>query len=455
MKSRSSKFLFFLIGLGALTQIRIGGSIGISELVFFVVAPFIFINDISVLRRDGFMPVISLAIMAMVGCFVSCIVNGSPFPNAIRGLAECYSIFAAIVVYHRLLRNNIDCYKWVLLGFASSEIVNIFAFHKGTDVFFAGGVGADEKIIRERIMAGPLFWMQKIGAFLTLPVTGWYLSTPFCYCVIAPLIMSAFTLATTSSGRSAFLISLLGVVIIFIGGKKLSKMRLIQKHILASIFGLMIFAFAVKSGYKFLAENGYLNEKARQKYEDQTKGGTGLISMIVGGRSVVFASLYACLERPIWGYGPWAVDSDGLYAEFLYKYGNEEEYKEYEANYAYSMQIGKPSLIPGHSHIFGFWVSYGILALPFWVYVYFLIFRHLRKNMAVIPQLYGYFALAIAGNLWHILFSPYGSRMGVPLMIVLMLFADAVRKGQVLLPTEMQMEIMKMQRNERPLWRNS
>lgn len=447
MNSRSPKLLFFLIGLGAVTQIRIIGSIGITEMVFFVVAPFVFMQDVVSLRKDGFMPVIFWAIMAMVGCLISCFVNGSPFPSAIRGFAECYSLFAAIVVYHRLFRNNIDYYKWILLGFSCSEVVNIFTFHKGTDVYLAGGLEAGEKEIRARIISGPLFWLKKLSGFLTWPVSGWYLSTPLWYCVSAPLALSIFTLLTTSSGRSAFLISLLGVVIIFIGGKKMSKMRYIQNHILLFIFGLIIFVFVAKSGYKFLAENDYLNEEARQKYEAQTKGGTGLVSMIVGGRGVVFASLYACLQRPIWGYGPWAIDKDGMYAEFLRKYGDADDYREYEENLAYRMQIGKPPLIPGHSHIFGFWISYGILALPFWLYVYFLIFRHLRRNLTVIPHLYGYFALSIAHSLWHILFSPYGGRMSLPIFIVLMLFAEAVRKGRVQLPPEMQREIMMMQRN--------
>ena len=447
MKSRSPKLLFFLIGLGAVTQIRIIGSIGITELIFFIVAPFVFIQDTAVLRRDGFMPVISLAIMAIAGCLVSCIANGSPFPNAIRGFAECYSLFATIVVYHRLFRDNLNCYKWTALGFACSDIVNIFAFHKGTDLYFAGGANVDESIIRERMINGPLFWLKKLGGILTLPVRGWYLSTPLWYSVAAPLIMSVFTVATTSSGRSAFLIDCLGVIIIFVGGKKIHKMKSIQKHIIMFVLGLVLFAFAAKGGYTFLAENGYLNEEARQKYVAQTKGGKGLISMVVGGRGVVFASLYACLQRPVWGYGPWAIDYDGVYADFLRKYGNAEDYEEYEANYAYRMQMGKPALIPGHSHIFGFWVSYGILALPFWLYAYFLIFRHLRRNMAVIPQLYGVFALGIAGSLWHILFSPFGGRMTVSLLIVLMLFADAIRKGRVQLPPEMQWEIMMMQRN--------
>ena len=447
MKRHSSKLLFFLVGLGAVTQVRIIGSIGIVEAIFFIIAPFVFIKDVNVLRRDGFMPVITLAIMALVGCFIACIVNGSPFPNAIRGLAECYSLFATIVVYHRLFRDNLDCYRWIALGFACSEIVNIFAFHKGTDIYLGGGIETDEKLIRQNIISGPLFWLHKLGAILTLPVRGWYLSTPYWYSIVAPIILSVFTMATTSSGRSAFLISLLGVVIIFIGGKRLDRMQSIQQHVVAFILVLCVLLVSAKAGYKYLAENGYLNEQALQKYESQTRGGSGMISMIVGGRGVVFASLYACLQRPIWGYGPWAVDHEGLYADFLRKYGDAQDYKEYEENYAYRLQIGRIPLIPGHSHIFGFWVSYGILALPFWAYVYFLIFRHLRKNMVAIPQLYGYFALSIASCSWHIMFSPYTGRMSVSLFIVLMLMADAIRKGRIMLPAKMQWEIAMMQRN--------
>ena len=70
MKGSSSVWMF-LIGLGSMTQFHFVGSLGVSELPIFLIAPIIFVMDFRLLRGDGFMPFIWLTILCCIGCCIS------------------------------------------------------------------------------------------------------------------------------------------------------------------------------------------------------------------------------------------------------------------------------------------------------------------------------------------------------------------------------------------------
>ena len=103
-------------------------------------------------------------------------------------------------------------------------------------------------------------------------------------------------------------------------------------------------------------------------------------------------------------------------------------------------------MIACHSHITSFWVWYGFPGLIFWLYVIYVMFRFLRHDVAAVPQWYYWLAASVPGNMWHIFFSPFNSRIGFPLMIIGMLLARAVRFGKFKLPIEMIREIEESER---------
>lgn len=444
-RTSQSSFCLFLIGLFSATQIHIVGSIGISELICFFVAPIIFVRNYRLLRNDGFLPIVNLSFLGVLGCIVSSWLNASPIPAFLRGFAATYSIFVFIVVHHSLLRNNLGGLKWLLLGMCLSNVVNVFVFQQAVEVYRVGmDASSHDKVAQ--VTGGVLFWLNRLGPLLTLPTRGWYLQTPLAYSVLACVAMPIFTVATTDTGRSAMAAALFSIVMIAIGRKSLVSMKRIQKHILLFGVFVLIFAFIIKEGYRFLAENGYLNERATQKYEGQIKGnsrGKGFVGILMGGRVDFFAGLYIVGKRPVWGYGPWALDVDGLYGEFVSRYGDREDVEKYWQSYRANAARGLYGLMPAHSHIVGAWIQYGILGAIFWGYVLYLMYRLIRYDLSEIPQWYGYFALSVFSSFWAILFSPYGNRVGMPLFLVTMLLADAVRRGRVPLPSSMQHEIMK------------
>lgn len=440
---RNTSALLFLIGTFSMTQVRLIGSIGISEIFVFMAAPFVFARDYRLLKRDGFMPMVNLAILTVCGCFIASYYNHTAVPLFLRGFAATYSIFAFMVVFHRLLRDNLDGMKWFLLGICLSNVINIFAFQQAVEISKVGAE-ANSAEMTAAVTSGVLFWLIHIGPFITLPARGWYFQTPLLYSVVAVMIIPAYTMATTSSGRAAVAIAIGSLFLLLAAHKSVRAMRSMQRHIVfVGCLGVAVCIF-IKEGYKYLAENGYLNEEATRKYEGQMANKKGVMGMLIGGRAEFFGGIYAAIKKPILGYGPWAIDRDGIYREFVSEYGNWEDAEKYNRSFYDHFARGLYSLVPAHSHIVGFWVQYGIFGLILWLYVFYLIYKLLKWNLSAIPQWYGYFALTVCSCLWNILFSPYGQRAEVPFFIAAMLFADAVRKRRISLSPQMIYELQRL-----------
>ena len=433
MAKKKSNFFLFLIGTFSMTQFYLIGSIGISELFMFIAAPFVYAKTHNVLRKDGFGVFLLLVVLTLISCVASCIDNGTTWFDGIRGFASIYSLFAGTVVLHNLLRNNLGGLKYLLVGFAVTVVINTFVFQRGVESIMYADYGKGLEAT-EGIMSSPIYWIGRLKPWLMLPIQGNYFKTPILYSAFMPLLFALFALFTTASGRSAALASIGGCVLVLIGRKKLSNMRIISKYfIFIFVIGFCVLVL-FKSFYHHAASSGMLGEKARVKIEAQTHGDNSLKATIVGGRVEFFIGLYAAFRKPWLGYGPWAVDNYGICEGFLREYGNPDAVAEYDA-YVVSMaragQSPKRRWIPAHSHIVGFWVYYGILGLALWLYVLFRIMKLFKDDIAAIPAWYGYFAIGAPAVLWDIFFSPFGSRVHSAAFITATLLATAVRKGHV------------------------
>ena len=156
-----------------------------------------------------------------------------------------------------------------------------------------------------------------------------------------------------------------------------------------------------------------------------------------------FCGLLACVDKPIVGFGPWAIDRDGYTSEFLRRYGTYEDYENILRIEADARERSQQSLIPCHAYITEFWLWYGIAGLLFWLYVLFIFARFLRQDCWVVPQWYMWLAAGIPGYCWGIFFSPLGERAVSMMFIVACLMARAVRLGMQPLPNYMKEEIFK------------
>ena len=421
MNTKSRSLLLFLIGLFSQTQIRIVGSIGISEFFIFLMAPMVLIGSYGILKREKITPILNLLFLAMVGCAISCLANKTPILAVLRGFAAPYGFFASIVVFYVILRRSPLSFKWYLLGVSISFVVCTFYFQQAVETTMADSAGYGDSA--EKIMEGPIYWIGRLGGFVMWPIQGMYLQCPLLYSVIASFIFGAWSMLTSASGRSAALLAVASSVFILIGQKSRHSMANIQRYFFPLILGGVFFVFLFKTVYTKAAGSGVLGESAQTKLESQTRGKTDMLSILMGGRIQVFIGGYACFKRPFLGYGPWAIDDEDITDEFMRKYGNAEDYEQMLKTRGDYARLGfvRHHLLPAHSAIIGWWLWYGILGLPVWFYVLYLMYDTVRHRISSVPAFFGLFATMLPSNIWGLFFSPFGSRMAWAFFVTMLL----------------------------------
>lgn len=431
---------WLMLGLGS--QLQVLYSLSISEILVLLVAPFLVFHEIPHIKRNGVMPFLGVSILLFCGCIVSLIANQALYYQVIRGLSVTGIVVCAVIVGHYMLRNDPVGLKWYFIGVMLSGFICIFVFQRTAEVTMVGGRDVD------LIMSGPLFWIQRLSSLLTTPILAFYLSMPIAYSVLVPVFMTFFSMWYSASGRAVALSFIGSAVIVLIGRKRRRSMGVLGRHFVLIFCCAVVGVFIAKFTYQWAALNDHLGEQARAKYEHQTASGSGIVQLLVGGRADAFVGLLAIARSPIFGKGYWALDTEGYYEEFLAKYGNQEDYERYVKDRLYFAKRGlnPKKLIACHSHITSFWLWYGFPGLLFWLYVIYVIFRFLRNDVSVIPQWFYWLAAGVPGLMWHIFFSPFNNRIGLPLMVIGMLLARAVRLGNYQLPYVMIAQAEKVER---------
>lgn len=439
MKRKIFPWGWFLFGLGSQLQLW-GTSLCFTELFAIGMTPMLLSSEWPYLRRNGLTTLFWLCAAVFAGCCISCCANHTAFSGAIRGLSATGILVCAVVVSHWMLRKNMNGFKWFIVGSAISFILSTFIFRQSVEINqLAGGVADDSAT--QAIMSGPIYWIGRLNGVLTAPAKGWYLQCPILYSVGAPLFLAGFAMMTSVSGRSAAINALASAVLVFIGGKKQRTIKRVGRYFWLFLLLGIIGAFVAKNAYSYAATHNWLGEDARKKYESQTKGNKSMLALLMGGRIESFCGLFACLDKPIVGFGPWAMDYGGYVANFFAKYGTPEDA---DAYFDWQRRNpGRVKLIPAHSHLVSFWLWYGVFGLFFWFYVIFVFLRFLRQDCWAVPQWYMWLAAGIPEYFWGIFFSPFGNRVGSVMFIVACLMARAVRRGRQQLPFEMIKQIEK------------
>ena len=415
MSSRRFTLLLFIIGLFSATQVRIIGSVGISELVMFVLAPFMYIANAALFKRGGTRTFIVLVLMSLLGCVISSAYNDISFDNFLRGFATPYGWLAGFLVFYPLIRKEPQSFSWYLLGVAFSLILNTFMFHNSYEMVESESRGGGAAAIME----GAIYWTGRIDNFIKWPIEGAYMKIPIVYSICAPLAFAIYALISTASGRSQALIAFAGAVLIAFVRKDVSKMHAIRRHAISIAVLAIVFALIFKVAYSYLASGGQLGEAAKAKYESQTRGGSSAFEILREGRGEMFRGLYYCVHRPIMGYGPWAIDKDRLYLDYLAKYGVGEDYL--EVMNALCSNSNRHIIVGAHSAMLQFWLAYGILGMPVWLYLFYLIYDYFTKRIGSVPEFFGYFALVLPSILWAIFFSPFGNRLEWSFLMAMLL----------------------------------
>lgn len=415
--------LLFLVGLFSATQIRIGGKLGISELAMVLFAPFLFLKNISLLKRDKVLYFFILTVLWIGGAVVSDIVNQTYLNFALRGIAVPITVFANTLCIYLLLRKDHENLKWLLLGMAISGVVSIFVFQRGSSGDIAAEYGFEAGM--EGVISYKLFWINQSIAWLALPIKGWFKRTPKVYIVIVLAFLCSFALLT--GARSLFLTLLCSLVLLIPAGKTRATLLYFKKHSLAVIMSLLVAGMVANFAYKQAVTSGYLKEGEEKKFERQTEFGSNIIKMLMAGRSEFFVALSAAVDDPIIGKGSVAIDDKGYVVDFLYKYGNQTDY----INMIKRRAAEGVAIIPSHSHVVCYWMWHGIFALIFWASVFVLAIKTLFSRLHICPSHYGYLAMSLPIFFWDYFFSPFDHRViEATLLAVLLLISKFTRDDQ-------------------------
>lgn len=437
-----SSILLFLLGLGCMTKVYFLGTIAISELIIFFVAPVLFFKNYSRMRYEGFLSYIYMLSALILGLLISAAWNDSPYTFTLKQFAIFYGFFAYYVVFYCLLRGNFKGIGWFFFGAFISGIITIWVLNPSAAVS-STGFAYISNAEAEDVIHGPLFWIGKVRGLCELPIFAAYLKTPIVYSVFAPVLFVVFAMFSSISGRAQSMCVLLGGAMILVARKSRVRMKRIGRHlILMAVIGVVVL-LAYKAAYAYTASRGYLGEDARIKYEHQTDRGKGVFAMLVAGRTEFFIALTAIIDHPLIGFGPRAEDTHGYTERFLLDYGTEADIRGY---YYYAYQYASQGLrasIPSHSHIMGAWLACGISGLIFFLWIFYQFYLHFRFYISAIPQWYGYFVITIPSIAWGILFNPVTDRYVLPLLMVCIFYSKAVSLGKIVLPYELELEATK------------
>lgn len=439
---KHSSLWLFLIGLGSATKIYLGGAISFTEIVVFGLAPFFAIRHYGEYKRMGFLPVLIIPLLMIVGCFISCQYNNVSILAFIKCAMMYYSIFAFIVVFYWVIKNNLKGIGWFYLGVYLSQIISIFAF----DPRIATDGISTELMVQldlETQMTGVLFWYPKIIRLLYLPIQGMYFSIPIIYSIASPVIAALVAIFTSVSGRGAAALCLVSFALIAYCRKSRKRMKSIGRYFVVFVLFMGAVAMGIKSLYSYSARAGLLGVEAMNKYHAQTWGDNSFLRILIGGRTEFFIAIRAMLDHPIIGVGPYAIDKKGYSQDFILKYGTQFDIEEYQRKLRLLARKGIPELLPQHSVITQFWGCSGIMGLIFCLYYLYLVYLYFRKYVGSVPQWFGWMMIAIPSSLFTLFFNPYGDRAGFPFLITCILISRCVGRGLLLLPYDMEMEARK------------
>ena len=200
----------------------------------------------------------------------------------------------------------------------------------------------------------------------------------------------------------------------------------IKRHVF--IIGLCCAAigYGAKGEREYAAEHGHMGEAEEAKHEKQSAHGSGVLQLLMAGRSDTFVGLSAALDKPIIGHGSIAIDEHGYILDFLSKYGNE---KDFEMVRSSREKYGAYRIL-AHSHIICFWMWHGIFGLLFWVYVIWMASVTILRRLHIYPPWFGYFAVILPMFYWDVFFSPFGKRVEYAALFVTFLLIAQLERQQ-------------------------
>jgi hypothetical protein len=395
--------------------LQFSGRLFAAELLFFVAfVSMVFRGSLKKhLINSKIVSAVNLLLLALCGQIISDFYRNSDNQSFIKGFLLVFFTIINLIVISKIVDKKLNRYLVVVVLYSISSMISY--------------------LIQPQIFEDANSWKFGFG----YPITAiFFAALTYKDQVKPPTILTLSLLLATADflfgARNLAVVTVLAGLMSYISRKNQIKYsrqdrsekfeRKSQSQNTRSALRLFVMVAIVGSlvffGYKSAVTNGLLGTDAEIKFNQQTSTNTNLLFT---SRSEVFSQYVAIRNSPLVGHGSYAP----LTAEIRQKLLPWLIENRVQTNLI-QLESGIRYVIPVHSGIFGLWVWFGILAVPFFIYTLNLAIAVVRTKSS--PPIIYYLAILIC---WDILFSPFGmyARIQYPISLIGMLLFRELGKG--------------------------
>lgn len=392
---------YFLVGLLSAFCVRLFGIITIGEIIVIVFTSW----NVFTHRLQWNVPVfdrstrilIWLVVLSSISSILTGLFCNAPMKDILKGFGTISLLIFSFLFFKKMLIDKYTDIVVFLLGYGlSSVIVNLY-FVQFSDLV-VGDRGLELEFFREEMYA-------YIICYFAFFINGYLYSKNIQLLMIANLLLALFCLFGNS--RANFLLLIVTDFMLYSNYCITVKgYRLVVRKLIGWIFLLCILLFFSYKGYSFLASNGYLGEGAKLKYEVQSKNKGGILS----ARSYIIRGFITIAHHPMGGIGLEHNVSDNKEIRHKFAEITQTRYRSWDRN------------IMSHTAVFDWWIAFGILTFPFWLYVLYLALKGLKIAIMSDHPLSALIIFSTLTLLWNMFNSPFSLRIQYGFCIMLLIF---------------------------------
>jgi hypothetical protein len=396
MNLNKKNILLFSIGLFSAFYVRIIGSLIISEIIIIFLYLYLFIKGevFNFYKKKEIRIYTKLLLLASLSCIISALFRGLEQEATLKGLFTILLLIPGFYVFYWLLKDEPYRIVYYLGGTIISTFLTVNYF-PDFSIYTVNSWMSVEEAMEEQ-------YSQIYFPYFMFAIAILYKKYPK---ITAFSMMGMGLFLLYGMSRKSFLFFFIAAIVLFFTTHK-NTGRTMAKGKGKKIWLLLLICaggLGAKFAYEDLASSGMLGENTQNKYEMQVSSKIGIAS----GRSDFFVGLLTVWHYPIVGIGFMGKTND-----------SRQIMAEYNKLSGESVDINS-NRIYGHSSILSWWIFFGILAVPFWIYLLRQCFVFFNKNIYTYPKLTAYMLVIILSLLWDVFFSPFNNRIYYAHILVL------------------------------------
>lgn len=365
--------VLFEIGYGL--RFNLVGTISISELFAFVYT-LIFIWSSKEARQGVFKYIFTLYVLLIITQCVSEIIVRNELANSLKGISVSVMSFCHFFFLFRLLSKKTQLIVWVLIG----NILRIIIFPSAVEGDMSEALVGEDAAFLKFVLAPILINIALIYSIVV--------KTGKTYLIIISLGLFLVIVGARSSGLIVFLSGLVSYFVHYSPFRKIKNYRLL-------IIPLIIISYSMYCVYVNKVLSGEITSGNSVQLLE-TKHPYNPVNLLMFGRTETFVGAIAFMDKPLFGWGSWAEDPNGIYHLMAVRMADKNTIIE-RISY----------VIPSHSALIGIGMQNGIFAfiVMIWIYVFIIRkgFLFIRYNNRYAMTL----IVFVIMFMWNMLFSPF------------------------------------------------